>query len=253
MIIEDIIGYPLRDFPITAMRDNLLQWWILSGRRDFPWRETNDPFKVLIAEILLHRTKAEQIVPLYQPFLNQYPDIHSVAKSSPDELAKLLRSAGLNWRWKLLHSMAVNIETKFNGQIPRSFEELTSLPGVSHYIASAVRCFAFGYPDVLLDTNTVRVAGRLLKLPIRDASRRSKLFREVLEKFIDSKHPREFNFALIDLAAAICRPRSPAHKDCPVSRYCTFYQEASDEGQNSEKDKLPLKGDQQRLSITEAG
>ncbi len=223
MIKEDIIGYTLRNFPITAMRDNLLQWWILSGQRDFPWRETNDPFKVLIAEILLHRTKAEQIVPLYQPFLNQYPDVHSIAKSSPDELAKLLRSAGLHWRWKLLHSMAVNIEVKFNGQIPRSFEELTSLPGVSHYIASAVRCFAFGYPDVLLDTNTVRVAGRLLQLPITDSSRRSKLFREVLENFIDSKHPREFNFAVIDFAALICKSTTPLHQECCINRYCSYY------------------------------
>jgi A/G-specific adenine glycosylase len=224
MTKEGIICTPLCNFPVANMREDLLQWWILSGKRDFPWRETNDPYKVIIAEILLHRTRAEQIVPLYHLLLNQYPDIHTLAESSPDELTRLLRSSGLHWRWKFLHSMAVNIEMKFNGQIPLGFEELTSLPGVSHYIASAVRCFAFGYADVLLDTNTVRVTGRLLNLPITDSSRRSRLFRQVLEYFIDLKHPREFNFALIDLAALICRPRSPIHQDCPISGYCTYYQ-----------------------------
>jgi A/G-specific adenine glycosylase len=119
--------------------------------------------------------------------------------------------------------MAVDIETRFNGQIPHSFEDLISLPGVNHYIASAVRCFAFGYPDILLDTNTVRVAGRVFGLPITDSSRRSKLFREVLERFMDSKHPRELNFALIDFAAEICKPKASLHDMCPIHDYCRFY------------------------------
>ena len=212
-----------KDFPIEEMRGNLLEWWNSVGQRHYPWRETRDPFKILVAEILLHRTRADQIVPLYQFFLEKYPNLHSIAGSSADELAKSFHSAGLHWRWKLFHSTAIDIEKRFNGQIPYSFEDLISLPGVSHYIASAVRCFAFGYPDVLLDTNTVRVAGRIFGLLITDTSRRSKLFREVLERFIDSKHPREFNFALIDFAAAICRPKIPLQNICPIHDYCRFY------------------------------
>lgn len=219
LIAEQLI----RDSPVEEIRGNLLGWWNSVGQRHFPWREIQDPFKVLVAEILLHRTRADQIVPLYQFFLEKYPDLHSIANSSPDELEKSFHSAGLHWRWKLLHSMAVDIETRFNEQIPRSFEDLTSLPGVSHYIASAVRCFAFGYPDILLDTNTVRVAGRVFGLLITDSSRRSKLFREVLERFIDSDYPREFNFALIDFAAVICRAKTPLHDICPVHDYCRFY------------------------------
>ncbi len=212
----------MRDFPVEEIRNNLLKWWEPSGRRYFPWRQTHDPFKILIAEILLHRTRAEQIVPLYQDFLTRYPDIHSIARSSPEELAESLRSAGLHWRWKLLHSMAIDIETRFNGQIPLNFEDLISLPGVSHYIASAVRCFAFGYPDVLLDTNTVRVSGRIFGLSITDSSRRSVLFRRVLEGLMDAAQCREFNFALIDFASRICRPK-PIHDQCPLTTYCLYY------------------------------
>jgi A/G-specific adenine glycosylase len=209
-------------FPLETIRQSILEWWFFSGQRHFPWRDTHDPFKILIAEILLHRTRAEQVVPLYRIFFEKYPDIHSITQSSPDELAKSLRSAGLNWRWRLLHAMSVDIETRFDGQIPRDFGDLTSLPGVSHYIASSLRCFAFGYPDVLLDTNTVRVSGRILGLPITDSSRRSVLFREILERLMDTAQCRDFNFALIDFAAKVCRPK-PIHEQCPIKGNCKFY------------------------------
>ena len=212
-----------KDSPIEKIRGNLLEWWNSIGQRHYPWRETRSPFKVLVAEILLHRTRAEQVVPLYHAFLEKYPDIHSIVLSSPDELAKSFRSAGLHWRWKLLHSMSVDIETKFGGKIPQNHEALISLPGVGPYIASAVRCFAFEYPDILLDTNVIRVVGRIFGLPITDSSRRSKLFREVLERFVDSYHPREFNFALIDFAASICKPKILDHTICPLRDYCRFY------------------------------
>jgi A/G-specific adenine glycosylase len=208
--------------PIEIFRDNLLGWG-KSNKRNFPWRNTHDPFKVLIAEILLHRTKADQVVPLYLAFLEKYADIHSITISSPHEIEESFRSAGLHWRWKLLQSMACEIETKFNGKITNNFEDLISLPGVSHYIASAIRCFAFGYPDALLDTNTVRVAGRIFGLKINDSSRRSLDFRNILETLIDKDYPREFNWALIDLAAIVCKSRKPDHLKCPFNNYCKYY------------------------------
>ena len=213
--------HDLEKFPVEKMRNNLLKWWSLN-KRQFPWRETRDPYKLLIAETLLHRTRADQIVSLYEQFLKQFPDIQTLGKSTPEQLTELLYSAGLHWRWKLLHSMAIDIEIRFQLQIPDTFEDLISLPGVSHYIASAVRCFAFGYPEAILDTNTVRVAGRLLGLSITDSSRRSVLFRNVLQCLVDPQHPREFNFALIDFAASICRPKSPLHTDCFIQNDCVY-------------------------------
>lgn len=222
----------LAGFPISDMRRDLLRWWD-HGKRHYPWRETGDPYKVLVAEVLLHRTRANQVVPLYEAFVQHFADIRTLAQSSPDELAKLFRSAGLHWRWKLFHAMAVQLEGNFDGQIPEDFETLVSLPGVSHYIASAVRCFAFGKPDVILDTNTVRVIGRLLGLTITDSSRRSRQFRIMLERLIDREHPREFNFALIDFAAQICKYGNPLHNECWLQNYCRYYGTCVANQQNS--------------------
>lgn len=212
----------LCDHDVVGMRRDLLHWWSIA-RREFPWRENSDPYKLIIAEVLLHRTRAEQVIPLYHMFLRHYPDIFALSKSTPDELSRLLQSGGLHWRWKLLHAMAGEIITKFGGEIPSSFNDLSSLPGISDYIASAVRCFAFGYPDVLLDTNTVRVAGRVFDLNMTDSSRRSYLFRRILQGWLDVQHPREFNFALIDLAAKICTARIPQHQECCLKKYCSNF------------------------------
>jgi A/G-specific adenine glycosylase len=220
---ENNANLVLIKYPLQKIRNIIIKWWNFSGRRHFPWRDTRDPYKILVAETLLHRTRAEQVVPLYQRFIDNFPDIHSVTRSSPDELTRLLYSAGLKWRWNRFYAMSVDIEERLNGKIPDDFSELTSLPGISHYIASAVRCFAFCYPDVLLDTNTVRVTGRVFGLNISDSSRRSKQFRSILEKFIDTRHPREFNWALIDFAALVCKSRNPLHEQCPIKEFCKFY------------------------------
>lgn len=209
----------LRGFPISDMRRNLLQWWRYA-KRHYPWRETRDPYRVLVAEVLLHRTRADQVVPLYEMFVKHFGDIRTLARSSPDDLGEMFRSAGLHWRWSLLHGTATQLDEDFGGEIPEDLDLLTSLPGVSHYIASAVRCFAFGKPDAVLDTNTVRVTGRLLGLTVTDSSRRSTRFRRIIERLVDSEHPREFNLALIDLAAKICKSRSPLHQECRLSSCC---------------------------------
>jgi A/G-specific adenine glycosylase len=208
--------------PLNSIRESILGWW-KSNKRQYPWRNTKDPYKILIAEVLLHRTQANQVVPIYKSLLKCFPSIKVLAQSDESEILRILYPIGLHWRSKLLHTMAKEIVEKYNGKVPEDFDALISLPGVSHYIASALRCFAFGYPDVLLDTNTVRVTGRILGLKISDSSRRSKQFRFALEKLIDTKHPGDYNWALIDFAALICKSRIPVHEKCPIKHQCTYY------------------------------
>ena len=212
----------MQNIPFDIIRRSLIDWW-KSNKRSYPWRNTRNPYKILVAEVLLHRTQANQVVPVYQSFIKRFPTIKSLAISDENEILKILYPIGLHWRSKLLYSMAKEIVLKHNGRIPEDFDALISLPGISHYIASALRCFAFGYPDVLLDTNTVRVTGRITGLKVTDSSRRSKQFRLVLEKFIDIQHPSEFNWALIDFAALICKSRSPIHAKCPIKDNCAYY------------------------------
>jgi A/G-specific adenine glycosylase len=210
------------DFPINEFRKILLDWWS-HNYRVFPWRDTNDPYKIIIAEILLHRTNAKQVIHTYKFFLEKYPNIQSAALSSTEEFEKISYSLGLRWRWNLFYLMIREIVDRFGSKIPENFEDLISLSGVSHYIGSAVRCFAFGYPEALLDTNTVRVSGRLLGIKITDSSRRSEQFRYILQTLIDPTQPREFNWALIDFAALMCKSRNPNHSDCPLIKYCKYY------------------------------
>jgi A/G-specific adenine glycosylase len=206
-------------FPVEGFRTELIAWYRVYGRR-FPWRETREPYAVLIAEVLLHRTRADQVRPLYQAFLEAYPDLNALAGAQVDALHSLLRPAGLRWRVDLLHAMAAAIRRRFDGVVPSDEKELNSLPGVGHYIAGAVRCFAYGFPDAILDTNTVRVTGRVVGLPVKDSSRRSTRFRRILEALVDLQNPRDFNFALLDLAAAICTPRDPRCTRCPLLPFC---------------------------------
>ncbi|MDE0682269.1 MAG: DNA-binding protein [Candidatus Poribacteria bacterium] len=209
------------DFDLETFRKDLLTWWH-KNQRSYPWRETRDPYAITIAEVLLHRTRADQVVPTYLEFLKKYPSVRQLAKACIEEIQALVYPLGLRWRVDLLSKMAQDLHSRFNDQIPSKREELESLPGISHYIATAVRCFAFGYPDALLDTNTVRIVGRLLDIPVTDGSRRSREFRILLETLVDTQHPRLFNFALLDHGALVCRSRSPLCDECPVLQHCCY-------------------------------
>lgn len=206
----------------VVFRRELIAW----GRvhfRAFPWRLTEDPYRILMAEIMLHRTRAAQVTPIYQRFIERYPNVQVLAQASKQELRDALSSLGLFWRIDLIHDMAIRLVTVFGGRIPEAKEELLSLPGVSDYIASALRCFAWNLPEPLVDTNTVRVIGRLFGLPVKDSSRRNRRFRNLLAALVDPHNPREYNYALLDLADHICmKKRAPECQDCPLKGLCLY-------------------------------
>jgi A/G-specific adenine glycosylase len=207
---------------LAAFRQALLQWGE-SHFRPFPWRETRDPYRILLAEILLHRTQVKQMAPVYESVTARYPDISSLAEANKNDLDRLLFPVGLHWRSNLVFSMALEISTRYGGQIPVDKGELLSLPGVSEYIAGAVRCFAWNEPEVLMDTNTVRITGRVMGWPTRDSSRRNARFRQALAGLLDPCEPRAFNYALLDLAHLVCLKRQPPLCDrCPLATWCRY-------------------------------
>jgi A/G-specific adenine glycosylase len=177
---------------------------------------------VLIGEILLHSTRASQVVPIYNKFLRKYPTISALAKASFSDVTEILRPLGLLWRAEALYNMNQEIVTKFKGNIPVEKDDLMSLPGISSYIASAVRCFAFDRPEVLLDTNTVRIIGRVFGIKVTDISRRSKNFRVFYESILPKKNFRDFNYAMLDLGALVCIPSEPLCSICPISQQCVY-------------------------------
>lgn len=202
------------------LEDLLLQWgW--ENFREFPWRLTRDPYKILMSEVMLHRTQAIQVVPVYEQFVRQYPNVTTFANASKVQLQEILYSLGLRWRIDLIYQMAGKLVEQFEGQIPVDRADLLSLPGVSDYIAGAVRCFAWNLPEPLADTNTVRVVGRLFGLPVKDSSRRSRIFQGLLVLLINTNEPRGYNYALLDLADKVCRKKQPPDCiHCPLQRVC---------------------------------
>lgn len=201
--------------------ENLMAWWRIN-QRQFPWRRTQNPYHILVSEVLLHRTRAEQVVPVYVKFLKKFPSISKLSRAPREQVQKILYPLGLRWRSRLIHRMARLIVSRYHGRIVDDVNELKSLPGVSDYIASAVVCFAFGRPEVLLDTNTVRIIGRIFGIRTTDASRRSKYLKELYISIMDKKSPREFNYAMIDLGALLCTSRNPRCSSCPLVRLCRY-------------------------------
>lgn len=154
--------------------------WGKTNFREYPWRLTNNPYEVLIAELMLHRTQAKQVVEMYEQFIDRYPNPQILLQATEEEIASSLHSLGLSWRIRLIRKLAQVLATTYDGRVPIDKEKLISLPGVSDYIASAVRCFAWNLPEAIVDTNTVRVVGRLLGLETKDSSRRNQQVRKLI-------------------------------------------------------------------------
>ena len=219
---EDFLEEYGHQINLQEFRKNLIAW----GRdnfREFPWRFTSDPYHILMAEVMLHRTNALQVLPVYERFLKLYPDLATLSRATEEELYEVLYSLGLRWRVKLIYEMVIELMDRFHGRIPSEKEDLQSLPGVSDYIASAVCCFAWKQSQAIVDTNTVRVIARVFNLEIKDSLRRNRRFKEVLESFVDSTNPEKYNYALLDLANKICfKVKAPDCSKCPIQGNCLY-------------------------------
>ena len=202
-----------------SFRRRLLRWFE-ENRRNFPWRESGDPYAVLMAEMMLRRTKASQAAPVYERFIREHPAPEDLYQADPAKLHAQLASLGLEWRIAQFEQLAHDLVEQFDGQVPESREELMSLTGVSDYLADAVLVFAFGHPRAVIDANVARVLARYFGLREHAEARRDRQIREVADQLLDRQRPRDYNFALLDLAAGVCTSQRPKHELCPLRRTC---------------------------------
>lgn len=222
-LAEELKEHPLFQKGNLSTFRNCLITWGKKNFQKFPWRETRDPYAILVAEIMLHRTQVKQVLPVYINFIKRFPDILSVCQADEISILTSIKGLGLNWRARLFKEMADDICEKYQSIIPQKKDVLVSLPGVNDYIASAVRSFAWGYPDPVMDTNIVRIVGRLFGFEIRDSSRRNPKFHLLIEKLVDKKDTASFNYAMLDLAHLLCHRKSvPECEFCPIGAFC-FY------------------------------
>lgn len=207
----------LRRKRINSFHDDLLSWHAEHERR-FPWRgKEMSPWFVLMAEMCLHRTRADQVAPVFTE-LRQLAPTPKRMVAEADRALEAMSSLGLRWRAENIIEVARTLIDKFDGRVPATEIELRSLPGVGDYVAQAVLCFGFGRRSVLVDTNTVRITGRVFA---RESARRWQL-RLDLYRLAGAEGPdAAFNYALLDLGALVCRAGSPRCDACPVRSHCS--------------------------------
>jgi A/G-specific adenine glycosylase len=204
---------------ISQFRRRLLKWFAREGRV-FPWRQTKNPWHVLVSEVMLQRTRADQVATIYNVVLKTYPTPHSVATSPLRRLRKSLRSLGLPDRVGRFRDLARSIEKDFAGEIPSTRDELTSLPGVGDYIAGAVLSLAQNRKAWIVDVNVVRLFGLYFGVSTAGEARRQKHMIELAGKYANTPAHKKSNWAMLDFAAVICTARNPACSLCPVASNC---------------------------------
>ena len=201
-----------------GFRDDLLAWFRLN-RRNFAWRDRElNPWQVLMLEMCLHRTRAEQVERIAEKLIT-HGETPSGFLDNLEILRPKLDTLGLRWRVDNLIAAATHVRDELKGCVPYRWQELMTIPGVGDYIASAVLSFAFDRSSVLMDTNTRRIAGRVRGDDTKQPDWVLRLF--LHELACEAGSDRPWNQALLDLGALVCRARVPACGECPVRRHCS--------------------------------
>ena len=175
------------------------------------WRDTADPYRIWVSEIMLQQTRVETVAPYYTRFLFRFPDVASLAAATPDEVLSLWEGLGYYARARNLHDAARILLERHGGNVPSSVEELMELPGIGRSTAGAIAAIAFGRDDPILDANVRRVVARLFAVPgnLRSAASEKMLW-ELSARLVRKGAGRSTALALMDLGAEICHPKSPA-------------------------------------------
>ena len=179
-------------------------------------------FHGLIAEVMLQRTKAEQVDPVYRVFIKRYPNLNAIDEGN-EELRSMLQPLGLNWRINMIVDLTRELYQL--GYVPTEYEDLIKLPGVGDYVASAFISFHLGRRRPIIDSNFVRVFGRILGIKTDNSTRRKKWFRDFMEEITPDQELKAFNYAVLDFAKSICRPK-PLCYECIINSYCGYYKKS---------------------------
>jgi A/G-specific adenine glycosylase len=208
---------PSRQVPITA---RLLTWY-KAERRSLPWRETRDPYRIWVSEVMLQQTTVAAVLGRYEPFLQRFPDIASLARASQEQVLAAWSGLGYYGRARNLRRAARILTREHGGRLPRDPAALRKLPGFGPYTAAAVAALAWGVPAAAADANVTRVLSRLFALPGLVGSR---AHREAVlglaEQLLPRDRPGDFTAALMDLGQLVCTPRLPACPRCPLASEC---------------------------------
>lgn len=197
-------------------------FWYRRYRRSLPWRESRDPYRVWVSEVMLQQTRIETVIPYYHRFMKRFPDIVRLAEADMETLLKRWEGLGYYSRARNMQLAAKMIVKKHGGTFPDSADGLLTLPGIGDYIAAAVGSICFDLPVAVVDGNVKRVLSRLfvVKHPVNDAKSKP-VYAELATTILDRIRAGEFNQAVMELGQRICTPRNPCCADCPIRKQCS--------------------------------
>ncbi len=209
--------------------------WYSANKRSLPWRNTTDPYKIWLSEIMLQQTRVAQGMPYYERFIEHFPTVHDLANASEEEVLKLWQGLGYYSRARNLHATAKLISEKYNGQFPDNYKGLLELKGVGDYTASAIASFCFKEAQPVVDGNVYRVLSRYfgIDLPI-NSTEGIKYFKALALKVMDADQIADYNQGIMEFGALQCAPKNPYCLHCPLNDSCVALQKGK-------IDELPVK------------
>lgn len=201
-----------------------LTYWYSNNKRKLPWRETKDPYRIWLSEIILQQTQVKQGLPYYKTFISTFPSVFDLAKAEESKVLKLWQGLGYYSRARNLHTTAKYVADKLNGEFPNNYKGLITLKGIGDYTASAMASICFNESCAVVDGNVYRVLSRYFGIdtPI-NASKGIKEFKALAQKLIDKNDPAEFNQAIMEFGAIQCKPKMPYCNVCPLRNECIAF------------------------------
>jgi A/G-specific adenine glycosylase len=199
-----------------------LALWAKKHPQTYPWRTTDNPYDILIAEILLQKTKADQVSNTFVQFVKDYPNIESLVAANDSEIKEKIESLGLgNTRTRRIKKIALLIHCSFKNDL--SEETFRQVLGKnSPYLLNALRCFAFGRPYPVFDVNVKRILERVFDIDFGKNAHRSDRGWQISEILVPKKNSKEYNWALLDLGRLVCISRNPKCPSCPLKNICKY-------------------------------
>ncbi len=225
------------------MQTRLLRWFD-QHQRELPWRETRDPYRTWVSEIMLQQTRVEAVIPYYRRWLKQFPTIRALAQARPSHVLKAWEGLGYYSRARNLHAAARRLTLGSDGKLPQTAAELRELPGIGRYTAGAIASIAFDERAAVVDGNVSRVMARLfaIRSDIRKPATHETMW-SLAESLLPGSRVGDWNQAIMELGALVCVPKSPRCPVCPLREAC---QARARNLQNL----LPRRGRLKRTSVT---
>jgi A/G-specific adenine glycosylase len=205
---------------LASFRKSLLGWF-RQFQRDLPWRESKDPYRVWLSEIMLQQTRVAAVIPYYERFLERFPDVHALANAPEEEVLRLWSGLGYYSRARNLQKAASQVVAEFGGVFPNTREKILLLSGIGAYTASAIASIAFEEKCAVLDGNVARVLSRLdvIQGDLHESKKWQDL-QDRADRLLDPGASGDWNQAMMELGATVCTPRSPQCLLCPVAKHC---------------------------------